>query len=488
MYRLLGAKIGYGVFIDGFQGYDVFITDHELVTIGDGSVLNHLTALYAHSFENQALAYTSVSVGNYGELGVHSLCQGGAQVGDGGALYAGSKVFASQPIPSQETWAGSPAERYDASSSNPSNTSESEDVPTDQQTAAQEEVQEAHEDLQTDPNPLNLYISESDGKVLPSPRSAETKERPREPPREPPGVPGVYRWVVDIASWGVEQHGKEWGFLLALINDETERKQVSSYLKFDDQKRSLVARLLMRRACSLVAGGHHKEVQIGRTKGRKPFLSAPRVETTGFDNFNFNVSHEGKYVALASETACLCGVDVAAPFEDRKRRASARMKGVLEMMMSPDKGVLSDGELWEIRAQPTEQQQEAVLRQLWSVKEAYTKALGIGLEKELKTWEFTLQPKEDGRSSAVLTNDASRKWRFDVQATEDGHYISTARGPPTDMVDAFGKFRRTMRKMEFSAAEWSAAVDADWPAFEFVEILELVPNQLQAEYSALRAT
>lgn len=30
-------------------------------------------------------------------------------------------------------------------------------------------------------------------------------------------------------------------------------------------------------------------------------------------NFNFNVSHEGDYVVLASEPLCICGIDVAAP-------------------------------------------------------------------------------------------------------------------------------------------------------------------------------
>lgn len=31
---------------------------------------------------------------------------------------------------------------------------------------------------------------------------------------------------------------------------------------------------------------------------------------TGFPNFNFNVSHHGDYVAIASEPICLVGVDI----------------------------------------------------------------------------------------------------------------------------------------------------------------------------------
>ena len=43
-------------------------------------------------------------------------------------------------------------------------------------------------------------------------------------------------------------------------------------------------------------------------------------------NWNFNVSHEGRYVILASEPLALCGVDVAAPGQVKKsnKRKSAR--------------------------------------------------------------------------------------------------------------------------------------------------------------------
>ena len=37
-----------------------------------------------------------------------------------------------------------------------------------------------------------------------------------------------------------------------------------------------------------------------------------RIGIANAPNFNFNVSHEGKYVALVSEPYAICGVDVAA--------------------------------------------------------------------------------------------------------------------------------------------------------------------------------
>ena len=53
-------------------------------------------------------------------------------------------------------------------------------------------------------------------------------------------------------------------------------------------------------------------IKVARTKGRKPFLKNA-TKPDDRQNFNVNVSHEGRYVVLAAEPWCLCGVDVAAP-------------------------------------------------------------------------------------------------------------------------------------------------------------------------------
>lgn len=40
--------------------------------------------------------------------------------------------------------------------------------------------------------------------------------------------------------------------------------------------------------------------------------------TDGFPNFNFNTSHDGQYVAIASEPVCLVGLDVVYPSTPEK--------------------------------------------------------------------------------------------------------------------------------------------------------------------------
>eukprot|EP00967_Tisochrysis_lutea_P118652 scaffold192973_cov34-Tisochrysis_lutea.AAC.4 len=97
---------------------------------------------------------------------------------------------------------------------------------------------------------------------------------------------------------------------------------------------SLSRRLFFRprSACAGFLSCSHSDVTIHRTKGRKPYLAnghdgldgacgeaaTRRLEEA--PNWNFNVSHEGNYVILASEPSMLCGVDVAAPGQLRRQR------------------------------------------------------------------------------------------------------------------------------------------------------------------------
>ena len=141
----------------------------------------------------------------------------------------------------------------------------------------------------------------------------------------------------------------------------------------DDQKRALVSRLLQRRACFEATAVPYDQVQIERTKGGKPFMAnkppaspAPSGAADGGSssggaargpNWNFNVSHEGRYVALATESTMVCGVDVAAPEAARPGRKKRSVDENLKMMV----GQLTASEMATIEsARPHEQEMEDV--------------------------------------------------------------------------------------------------------------------------------
>ncbi|EOD16419.1 hypothetical protein EMIHUDRAFT_256206 [Emiliania huxleyi CCMP1516] len=80
------------------------------------------------------------------------------------------------------------------------------------------------------------------------------------------------RWAVDTAEWDPQE--AEWEVLLRTLPEE-EATRVMKFHFRDDQKRALVSRLLQRHACARYLSLPHGEVQILRTKGRKPYLASP---------------------------------------------------------------------------------------------------------------------------------------------------------------------------------------------------------------------
>ena len=123
------------------------------------------------------------------------------------------------------------------------------------------------------------------------------------------GEPFCLRWVVDTAQWMPSK--PEFDFLLDLLGAD-EAPQVRRFKFEADQKRALVSRLLQRAAISRVLGIPWADIIIKRTKGQKPFLATPH-SVPWAPNFNYNVSHEGSYVALATENLCIAGTPLPPP-------------------------------------------------------------------------------------------------------------------------------------------------------------------------------
>lgn len=320
--------------------------------------------------------------------------------------------------------------------------------------------------------------------------------------------PARLRWAVNVERWHPEgdHEGAEFAFLLTLLPPH-EREDCLKMRFMPDKKRALVSRLMQRAACSRVASLPHDEVVIHRTKGRKPFLArAPnRPPLPHAPNFNFNVSHEGDFVVLASEPHAMCGVDVAAPGQARRRDRNGRLPSA-EEMLSTFGDVLAPAELAAIRAQPDDDAMEEAFRRHWSLKEALAKAMGVGLALHLGSADFTVVPFESSPGaertratapfahSATLILDGTQKtrWRFQTQplgerATGDGggrHWVTVSRGPAEDVVDAAGEFTATWGRTTYDEREWRAVLDAPHPNFALMTVGDLVPEKLRDAYQA----
>eukprot|EP00903_Cladosiphon_okamuranus_P010368 g9809.t1 len=199
-------------------------------------------------------------------------------------------------------------------------------------------------------------------------------------------VSGVQRWYLDVSEWG-ELSTDQWEGLLGLL-PEADSTRVKAFLRENDRMLALGSRLLQRAVVSKVFGLRFSDVDISRTSENKPFFTGVKraVEDGSVSpllkNWNFNVSHHGKYVAIASEPACLCGLDIV----DTNGRADD--KGPAEDYLRYFTDHFTDEE-WETIKRPADHRDK--LRRFylhWGLKEAYVKAIGQGLRYDLRRISF----------------------------------------------------------------------------------------------------
>ena len=291
------------------------------------------------------------------------------------------------------------------------------------------------------------------------------------------------RLYVDVSEWRLSGDA-EYQFLLELIGDEQERAGVEKYRLPEDRQRALVSRLLARKVSAEMCGLAHNDVSIQRTRSGKPFLSTPHT-TASQPNFNFNISHDGDFVVLASEPTCLVGVDVVAPREKTPNRGG---RDALRNSFTYQEQAYINGH-------ETEFEKDRAFGLLWSCKEAYIKARGDGLKFELTRANFFVVDEVEWGGDHVtvlrveVDNVCLNRWTFHSSRLASGYVVTVAKGPPCDAVDPDGDFTHGFTRGidAFTPLEWTHELDRVQADFVKVPVGFLVPEPLRAQYEALGA-
>jgi non-ribosomal peptide synthetase-like protein len=103
--RLFGAKFGRGVFIDMTD-----ITEFDCVSVGDFAVINAVSALQTHLYEDRVMKVGRVRVGHGVTIGAGSTVLYDSHVGDYARLGPLTVVMKGESIPGHSEWCGAPAE------------------------------------------------------------------------------------------------------------------------------------------------------------------------------------------------------------------------------------------------------------------------------------------------------------------------------------------------------------------------------------------
>eukprot|EP00656_Telonema_subtile_P011677 TRINITY_DN15798_c0_g1_i1.p1 TRINITY_DN15798_c0_g1~~TRINITY_DN15798_c0_g1_i1.p1 ORF type:complete len:397 (+),score=66.96 TRINITY_DN15798_c0_g1_i1:88-1278(+) len=245
-------------------------------------------------------------------------------------------------------------------------------------------------------------------------------------------------WVVNKSLWHPTQ--SEFDHLTDDHCDIERAIQVRRFKFTVDQHRALLSTLLQRKACCDIAGVPWADVVIARTKGSKPYcVLAPEPHRP---NFSFNASHDGEYVVLVAHSHYLCGIDVLEVRFEKERY------DFLFDTASPASRAYLD-------ALPVELQGNYA-QLLFSCKEAYTKAVGVGLFLELT--DITFEPNHpgwwaecqsdrvaEGMFTVMVSNDGVQEnrgeWCFSVQWLPGQHLVVSCMGSPKWAIDAQGGFK-----------------------------------------------
>jgi non-ribosomal peptide synthetase-like protein len=109
-WRLLGARMGRGVFDDGCG-----IVERTLTAVGDGAVLNMASVLQAHSLEDGAFKSDRISIGPGCTLGTGAFVHYAVTTGAGSLIEADSFVMKGSSVSPGARWLGNPASAVPAS-------------------------------------------------------------------------------------------------------------------------------------------------------------------------------------------------------------------------------------------------------------------------------------------------------------------------------------------------------------------------------------
>jgi len=239
---------------------------------------------------------------------------------------------------------------------------------------------------------------------------------------------GRVRWAFNFEDWKPTQ--EEWEKALSLLEPEEKarilrfkRPTQAGYIvgkENPDSKSSLVGRLLIQKMVHSQLGIPYSEIKLTRTKENKPYLINP---VTQFPNFNFNVSHAGKFVAAGCEPRWIVGVDVM--------DIALRRQEPVQNFFTTMRNCFTPKEWRTIEGGKDDQEKLRQFFNHWTLKEAYIKSVGIGLGFELQRAEFTL-PSPELSATIAIDGKPREDWQFELHPIDNNkHVIAVAYGPPS---------------------------------------------------------
>ena len=190
---------------------------------------------------------------------------------------------------------------------------------------------------------------------------------------------------------------------LAEALTEDERERAARYLHLPTRNQFIAARAWLRQLLGRYLGTDPQRLRLTQTNTGKPVLVGGGI--------HFNVSHSGEVGLIAMSARQEIGVDV-----ERVRTYPGNLD-MADRYFTP-------GEVSALRRLPLGAREQAFYH-VWTRKEAFLKATGLGLSYGLERFEVSVPPDDPARILHV-DGDAGAAKRWSMTALEPGEgYVGT---------------------------------------------------------------
>ncbi len=180
-----------------------------------------------------------------------------------------------------------------------------------------------------------------------------------------------------------------------------DRARIRRFRRAADRRQRVAATLLLRRVLARATGRPEPRLNIRRTPSGRP-----RLDDLAY-NGDFNLSHHGPWVAVAWTNVGRVGIDLATV-------------GEASVHVAPY--AFSSEETAYLRTLGCEHQ-PTMLATLWALKEAYVKALGIGVARRMATITFSPALLAQER---FITDFSGESWTFARVYPDPGTVLAVA--------------------------------------------------------------
>ena len=210
----------------------------------------------------------------------------------------------------------------------------------------------------------------------------------------------IFNKSIEVWNILLPDHRHEIASYRELLNTE-ELERAEKFIKPFDAERFVLCRGMLRRVLADALGKSPSSLHFNRNTHGKPFLEDGELE--------FNVSHSRDRLLITVTEGCRVGVDI------EFRRSGLNLSAIAGRWFSPEENSFFSS---------TENPEKRFF-EIWAKKEAYVKALGAGIYRELST--FTV-PLETGNARSELSADG--KWFFQTLEIDSGYAAAVVSEAP----------------------------------------------------------